>query len=160
MGETYHKYPTMEVAILTVNRPDHDNERACPGDIIVIRRPHHVIGTKEGTEYIWLRFDGLEANGFWDLKGGSGTYMDPQYDAPDAKSFETRYDKRRYCIPLERLKKFIPSFDIARAQDPEDFYQPFITVDFADSGFYKYLCNEAPLTVDGLVFDKDIGDYL
>lgn len=160
MGETNHKYPVFEVSILTVNHPDHDSERACIGDIISVRAPHHVIGTKEGKEFVWLRLEGPEQNSLQYLKHRVADYVDPDLKYMAERQYLKRYDKRRYCIPLERLKQLFPNFDIDRARDADDFYQPFITIDEADSGDYKYLAAEKPFRAEGLVFDKELGDYI
>jgi hypothetical protein len=156
MGYTNRKYPVMEIAVAAINRPDHQNERVIPGDIVAFRRPHFVIGTKEGSDFIWLLIDGLEENEWGNLIS-LGHDADVHSDIEDAGPV---YDKRRYFIPLARLKKLRPDFNIQRAMDPGDFYQPFITIDFSDSGYWYYLANEKPLSIHGLIFDKVKGAYL
>ncbi len=145
MGYTNRKYPVKEIAIITINYPDDNGgERAKEGDIITVRNPHHVIGLKERTNYLWLRVEGLEENDCNNLNmdGGEGG---------------VRYDKRRYCIPLHKLIEVFPSFDISRARNITDEYQPFMMLD-EDSG--EYLSPVKPFSVNGLVFDKITGEYL
>ena len=156
MGYTNRKYPVREISIACINRPDHDNERLCVGDIVTIRKPHHVIGKKEAKSLIWLRVEGLEEIEIGTLvQESSGLMMDE-----DKAAVSERFEKRRYFIPLQRLKKIKPDFDIARAMDTNDSYQPFMVVDFADSGFFRYLASDKPLSVHGLIFDKIRGEYL
>lgn len=143
MGYTNRKYPVMEVAIRTRSYKDHDDERAKEGDIIAVRPPHFVIGTAERTGYIWLRIEGLEEGDF----GLQRTVFEGK----------TRFDKRRYSIPLHKLKQVYPAFDINRAKDINDEYQPFIVLDL-DTGVY--LAPHKPFSVHGLVFDKVKGEYL
>lgn len=163
MGYTNREYTTWEISILTEEYADHDNERCCVGDIIAVRRPHNIIGTKEAYNMIWLRVDGLEMGEYSAFK-----YPELGYDydfkidhLPKVGTDPSnRFDKKRYCVPLRRLKKVIPSFNINRAKDLEDLYQPFITMDFSTSNYWYYLAPETPLSVYGLVYDKTIGDYL
>ena len=138
-------YPVAEVAILTQNRPDHISERAKEGDIITSRKAHYTIGTKERTNYLWLRIEGLEDEFMRQL-------TDLNFDGNSA-----RYNKRRFSIPLHRLVEVFPSFDINRARDIADEYQPFMILD-EDTG--RYLVPVKPFQVSGLVFDKTLGVYL
>lgn len=157
MGYTNRKFISKEIAILTEEYPDHDTERGCVGDIIVVRHKHGVIGLKEATNLIWLRVDGFEENDYEPLMYSN---LDVSWDFKGQEPDIIRFDKRRFCIPLKRLKQLFPSFDIDRAKDTEDAYQPFITMDFSDSGYYYYLAYEKPLSIYGLVYDKTIQDYL
>lgn len=160
MGYTNRIYPAAEVAIIAADRPDHDNERVKSGDIVNIRKPHYVIGTKEANEYLWLRITGLEENEYVQLIS-SGFDLDADHEFGHQILGETkRYEKRRFMIPLERLKKYYPPFDISRALDPNDKYQPFLTIDFSESGYYYFLDSVKPLDVHGLVFDKLKGVFL
>lgn len=157
MSYTNREYPVMEIAIAAVNRPDHQNERLIPGDIISVRKPHFVIGTGEGSRVLWMLADGIEQMN-WGNLSTSNYDMDISYINPDYSG--ERFDKRRYYIPFNRLKKVYPSFDINRAVNENDLYQPFITIDFSDSGYWYYLAKQKPLDVHGLVFDKVKGDFL
>jgi hypothetical protein len=145
MGLTNHKYPTVEIAICLTDHADHDNERAKIGDIIAVRKPLGQIGTKEMSRFLWLQIEGLEENEFVRLR--ESVYGESS----------KLYDKRRYCIPLERLKKLFPSLDVNRCKDPDDKYQPFEPME-EDKGYT--LTFEPPLAVSGLVFDKETGEYL
>ena len=121
---------------------------------MAVRQPHYVIGTKEATGYIWLRVEGLEEN-------DGPIFLSPNYDSDvdqrDLNSPTIRFDKRRYCIPLDRLKKIYHAFDIERAKDINDIYQPFMNL---DEDNFKYLTPRKPLNVRGLIFDKLKGEYL
>ena len=150
MGQTNRKYPIREVALSLENAPDNDSgtERKKLGDVVVVRNPHFVIGRLEAKPYLWLRLEGLEENEFSEIK------LRVHLDGDDAKE---RFDKCRYRIPLHRLKQVFPAFDIARAVDLDDIYQPFLTV---DEDNYFYLTEVKPFQVSGLVFDKATGEYL
>ncbi len=156
MGYRWRKWPVVEVAVLTVNRPDIPaSERACVGDIIAVRNPHYVIGTKETKDYIWLRIEGLEETDLWKLDGPA--FDDKTLYLGWFEEKRKRYEKRRYCIPLRTLKEYFPDFDIDRAKNPNDIYQPFMIL---DEDNLTYLAPRKPFRVEGLVFDKVTGNYL
>lgn len=69
----------------------------------------------------------------------------------------TYYDKRRFCIPLHRLKQVYPALDLARCRDENDIYQPFRQFCF-DRGYF--ITTVKPFNLHGLVFDKFKGKYL
>lgn len=121
MGQTHKKYPEFEAAILVHNLAvSGAAERAMEGDIVGIRRPHYEVGTKERSAFLWLRLQGLEENDMSQL-------------AAPYEEADTIYDKRRYCIPLARLKQIVPSLDLARVRDRNDAYQPFMSGVDADT---------------------------
>jgi len=85
------------------------------------------------------------------------------------------HEKRRYCIPLDRLKVVAPWLDLARVRDVSQRYQPFIPIDpewpfhrFGTEardqhGFQRFPANvvaRPPLNVHGLVFDKATMRYI
>ena len=141
-------YPEKEIAILTVN---HEKNRAKRGDIVVMRNPHNVIGVKERADYLWLRIEGWEEDAYWSIH-------EPNFDAHYSNDEGTiAYDKRRYCIPFHRLKEVYSLFDIARAENISDEYQPFMIID-EDNG--AYLTPQKPYSIHGLVYDKVFREYL
>jgi len=150
MSDTNPIYPPVEVAISTVNSTDlAAHERKKEGDIMAVRLVGEWIGvgTKEISQRLWLRVEGLEHYESMHL-------IDLNHDPdPDGEIFE----KRRYCIPLDRLKEVYPALDIARVRDTADAYQPFLTL---DGDNYTFLTEENPLEVSGLVLDKYTGEYL
>jgi|SRR3990167_179690 len=144
MGYTNHNYPVMEIAISCEHGGTHTGgtkERKCVGDIIAIRRPAQAVGRLEQSGYLWLRIEGLEENEMARL-------TDPIEG----------HDKRRYCIPLDRLAQVVPSFNVARARDLADKYQPFLGVD--EDPPFRFICSERPFNVHGLVWDKQTGGYI
>lgn len=150
MGETNPNYPTMEIALAKTNAPDlPDHERMKRGDIIAIRKPGSYIGSKEGKTFIWLHIDGLEQNDF-------AVFTQQVFEPTDPETGE-RFDKRRYSIPFGRLTTLYPAFNLTRATDSNDFYQPFLLIDSED---YEIVSADPAYDVTGLVFDKAIGDYL
>lgn len=150
MSETFINYPIREIAISTENSAplNSGHERKLEGDIVAVRNVSNGIGSGETKKFIWLRVEGLE-------KLEMDVLIEPLTEEP----FETIYDKRRYCIPLERLQKFVPTFDINRAKDATDIYQPFLNID-EDNFLYLEGTESKTLRIEGLVFDKVTGGYL
>lgn len=148
MGETTPRYPVMEIALSLVNSTDEgDHERKKEGDIIECRRIGvGGVGRLETKTRLWLRVEGLEENEYGKFEL---VVVDP--DEPAV------YDKRRYSIHLADLKLLYPALDLSRCRDVDDIYQPFLTLDGDD---YTFLTEENPFEVSGLVYDKQIGDYL
>ena len=144
MGETNRQYPVFEAALSCEDCAPHTNgihERKLAGDIIGIRRPALGIGSAERSRYIWLRLEGLEENEMWLL-----TELIPEFD------------KRRFAIPFTRLRQAYPDFDISRAMNRDEIYQPFLNVDHNPP---YYFLNEVPaFDVHGLVWDKVRGQFL
>ena len=150
MGETNPNYPAREIAISLEEATDNpDTERKKVGDIIATRPPSSFIGSKEAKDHLWLRIDGFEENEF-------AVFRQAVFEPDDPES-GSRFDKRRYCIPLERLQIVYPAFNQARALDLDDFYQPFLLIDSED---YEIISADPAFDISGLVFDKVIGDYL
>ncbi len=145
MPQTYKDYSSVEVAVSLTSEKDlaSGHERKQEGDIIVVRRPLKGIGTAEAKTHLWLKVEGLDKA---DLDK-----LTQQVDE------DNDYGKRRYCIPLEQIKKQMSSFDISRALDKDEIYQPFLLV---DEDNYLFLVEVAPLQVQGLVFDKNKGTYI
>ena len=113
MGQTNRQYPIFEVAPLCHNLPPCGaGERAMEGDIIAIRPPGQGAGRKERTRFLWLRLQGLEENEMGQL-------------TTPLEEDGIIYDKRRYGIPLARLKQLHPSLDLVRTRNSTDIYQPF-----------------------------------
>ena len=95
-------------------------------------------GLRELKRYLWLRVEGLEESDWGLLEQ------------------ETDFEKRRFCIHLERLKQFNSNFDPEKAMDQTVIYQPFLPVD--DDGLF--LVDQNPINVLGLIYDKEFGVYL
>ena len=142
MGQTIKRYPIVEVALLCQNNAPlaSGHERAICGDIVAVRPPNTGVGMLEMHRYLWLRLSGWEEGPFGTLTTG----------VPG-------YEKRRYQIPLTRLKAIMPAFDLDKAQSAGVVYQPFLNVD-EDTGVF--LGQSKPLDVHGLVFDTATGRYL
>lgn len=156
MGELNPNYPVMELAISFVSYEELEDghERLQQGDIVAVRKPGLGIGIRELQNFLWLRVEGLEENEFAVLTDTVVT------------SAGVEYDKRRYCIPLERITEVDPDFDISLAnQDhtvkfPFNIYQPFLLVDY-DEGYYFVLEDgHLPFQASGLIFDKETQEYL
>ena len=118
----------MEVAIALQNAPDDPGgERMKEGDIIALRLPALSVGQAEGKLFLWLRLDALIERSQFDLLTDMVREPGPVTGVI--------FDKRRYCIPLARIQILYPAFNLTRARDPDDLYQPFLYVDPED---YKY----------------------
>lgn len=161
------RYATLEVCISTYSRSElSKGERAQEGDIVARREPGNGIGTAEAHNFLWLRISGLEELGLWKL---TDIFTDPPTRPEDRPVVGRRYfalfDKRRFCIPLERLKIVAPWLDLNRVRDRSDPYQPFIPIDLDDDDVrlqHTFLVGAAhrPLEIIGLVFDKVTGRYI
>ena len=151
MPVTYKDYAPREVAILVKGHlplPS-GSERAMEGDIVTIRSPHNGIGTGERSNFLWLRIEGLDRNDMDRLKDPNAEPLDEEGEFIEP---HTKYDKRRFCIPLERLKKVAPWLDLVRVRCEVDNYQPFIQVDEETGNYIGGI--RRPLSVHGLVYDK------
>jgi len=148
MSKTNIKYPVMEIMVSTISYADlsSGSERKNAGDIVAVRKPNIGAGLRELKRFIWMRVEGLEENDWTNLKL-------PVIDWNEKRKF----DKRRFAIPLQRLVQFNASFDIAKAQDANIIYQPFIPVD-EETGLW--LADPRPINVMGLIHDKETGIYL
>ena len=144
-------YPTMEIAISLVDYAPlaSGHERVLVGDIIAVRKPDYGIGTKELENFLWLRVEGLEEDEFSKLT-----------DNISDSTSNIIYDKRRYCIPLEKLYELEPTFDIDLATTAGSIYQPFLFVDYESDYSFIMENTQLPFQVFGLIYDKVIGDYI
>jgi len=132
-------YPVREIMLCTVSGAVVDTDkRKFVGDIVAVRQPDIGAGLRELKRYLWLRVEGLEESDWGLLEA------------------ETDFEKRRFCIHLERLKQFNSNFDPQKAADPDIIYQPFLPVD--DDGLFVFDSN--PINVLGLIYDKEFGIYL
>jgi hypothetical protein len=97
-----------------------------------------------------MRVEGLEEHEFFKLT-----------DCIEDSTSNIVYDKRRYSIPLEKIYEIAPDFDVDAALEDKHIYQPFLFVDYDDRSFEFVLEDDhQPFQVNGLVYDKVIGDYL
>ena len=106
-----------ELAIQAFDYPEPDRAKA--GDIIVCRPATGSIGKEEMTSLIWLTIDVTNESVL------SGLMEFPT----DVQGRVIGGAWRKFAIPLLRLKQLNASFDLKRAADPMDAYQPFINVD-------------------------------
>ena len=159
-------YPVKEIALYLRSRAPLATgaPRAQEGDIIEVRDPSLGIGLQEAHDVLWLLVEGLKAQEFSFLKE---PLTDPLTERRDDKvvQINTLVEKHRYSIPLERLAAVAEFFDIARARDVTDPYQPFLPIDLDDSDVrlhYTHLPGTAPSPqrFEGLVFDKASGMFL
>jgi hypothetical protein len=141
MPQTYKEYTVVELSLELHDNLDlaSGHERSKEGDIINVRSPHLGTGKAVHKNYLKLLVSGLDK---YEL-GSLSELMEAENG--------TLYDKRRYCIPLERLKMFYPSLDIGKLKDRNESYQPICMVDEDTNNFFY---QGAPLDVHGLVFDK------
>lgn len=154
MGLTKPQYPVFEIAVSCEHGGTHSGglkERKCVGDIIAIRKPAGAVGRLEQSGYLWLRIEGLEENDMARL-------TEPMTDTGNVDTATVIYDKRRYCIPFERLQAIVPSFNVSRALNAADKYQPFIGVD--EEPPYRFVREQRPLNVHGLIFDKQTRKFI
>jgi hypothetical protein len=151
MGQTDPQFNLRaEVAIFT--NENIEFRKAHEGDIITSRREIGGVGTLEAQKYLWILVDGLEEN---DLYALHQTLFDgdPAGDDP-----VNEIEKRRFRIALADLALRDPDFDVERARDPLDIYQPYLQLDSDDFIFIP--SSVLPFDAQGLVWDKSTGLYL
>lgn len=158
MGQTNPRYDVIWLALLSCEDcAPHTGGlkwRKQAGDIISVSR--YVSGGGMGKKTPGLVLSVL-------LEGGEENFMSRLNiplgdDLSDADLHTAIYDKRRYCIPFERLAQVVPGFNVVRARDCVDNYQPFRLIDQNDRRFCG--ADARPLSIYGLVFDKVFGRYL
>lgn len=147
------EYPTVEISIALWNMAP---ERIQEGDICAWRRPQLGIGLKEAKQWLWLLIDGLEFNEYPELTMAIYEPFDPTGDYTPLSDY-TRYEKRRYNIPLARLQTVYPALDLNRCRDLNDAYQPFYTLDTDNN---LWLTDTTPFQATGLIFDNINGVYM
>ncbi|PIQ23120.1 hypothetical protein COW64_25825 [bacterium (Candidatus Blackallbacteria) CG18_big_fil_WC_8_21_14_2_50_49_26] len=146
MPQTFRRYGVWEVALSARDEPNNGvHERVQAGDIIAIRRQLGYVGRKERSSVVWILLTGLDDSDMYPL-------IHPVEEGNDVF-----FDKRRYCIPLTRLKQAFPSLDMARITDRQDAYQPFCLLD-EDTGYM--LTMHPPFHVQGLVYDKSMARWI
>lgn len=147
------EYPIAEIAIALWELVP---ERIQEGDLVTWRRPGLGVGGKEHKLFLWLLIEGFEAGDLPMLKTPVWEPFDPTGEYEPASAY-TRYDKRRFNIPLTRLKEVYPALDLNRCRDLNDGYQPFYTI---DENNHLWLTDSTPFQVTGLIFDRVQGVYL
>lgn len=133
-----------EIAISTVNRADSQGSalrRIKEGDIVVVRNPIGVVGSKEVNEFLWFTIETTPEV--------ADSLTEPGVDG----------DKRNFKIQLPELKsKVLQSLDLVKARDKSRVYQPFVFADpdrFTDGRFMPNL-TPVQLGVVGLVERKNV----
>lgn len=167
-----YDYPTYELGIY-VNESRSDDldglTRKQTGDIVICRPAYKGVGLKEMYGYIWLRAEGWSKARFDSLT--SRVYPHSQVDPRDDRLMidsdedEIEIEKFRYRIPLEAFMKLDLSFDISRAEDELDLYQPFMLLDAGDGEDDRineglFLVASPAFNLDGIVFDKAQNCYI
>lgn len=96
-----------------------DPRRAQVGDIITIRPARGTMGRKQVNHLIWITVDSPVDLNIADFK------------SPVFAKDGTMLHKRRFNIngSLDKLKQIMPSFDIEKAKNPRETYQPFLNLD-------------------------------
>lgn len=149
IGTTRRDYPIRELALSLEDAAPlaSGSERTLVGDIVACRIPNIGIGLAEAHRYLWMRIDGFEQ---LDMDRLKMTLTEPRDDERIIDG-ATRFDKRRFCIPLKRLKQRI-DFDVSKALDPTVIYQPFQPI---DEDTFMFLDMRKPvLDAHGLIYDK------
>jgi len=135
MPQTYRDYTPLDIAL----RVHYTNEsRAKLGDIAAAVPMRTRLGSKELHRFVWLRVYGLD---WYEMRALQATVDEP-----------VLYEKRRYCVPLGRLKQVYPAFDIAKATDENVIYQPFLMVD--EETYHIRAKGSSIFPVHGLIRDR------
>jgi len=116
------------------------------GDIVVCRPPLKGIGKKEGTGYLWFRVDISEV---------LGNVLTQKWTNESGELVK----KRRYNIPLDKIKNLRPTFSFSNARNLEYQYQPLMEIDskylFVDSDPGTFA-----LEILSVIKDKKIGEFI
>jgi hypothetical protein len=122
------------------------------GDVIVCRAPSNGIGKKEGDRWLWFRAD---------ISADLAAILAGEYATRDAvtRKIEILHSKRRFKIPLEKIKAIDPDFDIDDARDQKSVYQPYLPLGedmlFSDPNPDTFALEDLEI-----VWDKSTGAYI
>ena len=117
------------------------------GDVIECRDVSNGIGLKEAEGYLWFRAD--ISPSLADVLRG------PQMDINNHV-----VNKRRFKIPLQQIKNVIDAnFDLDRARDLNDNYQPYLPI---DAGCLFTDPDPQTFAIEGLdlIWDKSTEGYI
>ena len=123
-----------EIAIKAYDDPGPTQSKA--GDIICVRKALGTVGSGEMHRWIWITVDVADPA------------IIPGLDEPE----EGDTKKRRFKIPLARLKALNASMNMARVNDPLTIEQPFMNV--TDT---RRMISKGDVPITGLIFDKQVG---
>ena len=116
------------------------------GDVLECRAPTAGIGGLEAKGVLWFRADISEAL--------AHALKSPLLDSNGIKLM-----KRRYSIPLEKIAEIDPAFDVVKARDLDNAYQPYLPLGegmlFTDPDPDTFA-----LETLSIVWDKDTGVYI
>lgn len=162
-------YPTFELGIYVGESRADDADgitRRQTGDIAVARPANIGVGLKEMHSFLWLRVEGWSRARMMALTAELTPYSQPDVlDDPIDNDEEAMYEKNRFCVPMKALKAVMPSFDVDRAMDELDRYQPFLIVDEGNGDDARieeglFLMDSRPIDLDGIIFDKLLQRYI
>ena len=88
-----------------------------------------------------------------------GTEPEDLIETDPLNAGASRFEKRRFAIPLQRLKERVATFDLARARDKTEIYQPFVGTN-TDTRQVIETTWDAPMPMSGLILDKVLGRYV
>jgi len=125
MPETFKDFSPREICIALTGRVDDNFEHVKEGDIVTVRKPLSYIGRNENNRHLWLLVDGRDSSFMDSLNRNLTEPLDPADATTEVQIFE----KRRYCIPLDRLKVLALFIDLNRLRDRDDQYQPMIPLE-------------------------------
>jgi hypothetical protein len=137
-----------EIAISLFDSPGGTEE----GDVIVCRAPSDGIGKKEAKLWLWFRADISEA---------LADVLATEWKDRDVNSatYKKMFAKHRYKIPLERIADIDPDFDLIKARDQLNGYQPYLPLG-EDMLFIDPDPDTLALETLNVVWDKSTGVYI
>lgn len=143
MPQTYRSYPILEASICLFHGGtlESGHRRSRRGDVVNIREMSKGTGLSVPKRYLFVPIYGFD--------------IDEMYRFTDTIE---AFEKRRYSIPLARIKQNYPALDMNKLLDQDEMYQPFILTD-PNTGLFHGL-NIAPFPAQGLIFDKKVGKYI
>jgi hypothetical protein len=112
------------------------------GDVILEREPLGRIGAKEARNFVWVLAS------FPD---------DVEHVSARVNASDVILDKARFNLSVGTLQAALPTFDISRARDPNDVYQPFLPVSSRAGGSFVFGTPTQTLNLAGRIHDKQLG---
>jgi len=110
------------------------------------------MGTKDIKLFIAIRMRGYDRTIMNALKQENERVID--------SNNSITYDERRFMVKFEDLKILYPSFDLNRARDLNDPYQPFrITKDLSSGRGHGHIADDPIFDVDSVVWDLKTRQY-
>ena len=152
MPQTYRDYPVYDIAVVAFSnaRTDGGMIRYQAGDIVAAVVGLECVGVRACHGFLWLRLQGWDSSLMDRLTDPitDKSQADPLFIDEIAPS--VTYEKARFCIPLESMRRILPSFSVERATNPADIYQPFMNID--EGAIANFATTHLTVSVDPVIW--------